>query len=30
LAQQKWKAGMWSAAGDMVDDGLNSAFGGFG
>jgi len=30
LAQQKWKAGMWSAAGDMLDDGLNSAFGGFG
>ena len=30
LAQQKWKAGMWSAAGDMIDDGLNSAGGGWG
>ena len=30
LAQQKWKAGMWSAAGNMIDDGINSAFGGFG
>lgn len=24
LAMQKWKAGMWSAAGDMFDDGLSA------
>lgn len=30
LAMQKWKAGMWSAAGDMIDDGISAATGGFG
>ncbi len=30
LAQQQWKSGMWKQAGNMLDDGFSSAFGGFG
>jgi hypothetical protein len=30
LAKQQWKAGMWKEAGNMMDEGFNYAFGGFG
>jgi hypothetical protein len=30
LAKQQWKAGMWKTAGNMLDEGFSSAFGGFG
>jgi hypothetical protein len=30
LAKQQWKAGMWKEAGNMMDEGFNAAFGGFG
>lgn len=29
LAQQQWKSGMWKEAGNMIDEGFSSAFGGF-